>query len=75
MIWAFFTRRLRLWLIMALGVPILRWVLRGVGDKLEHRGGETVFTRGIRAGNEQLERFDRRARRESRRGRRSKAGR
>lgn len=71
MIWAFFTRRFRLWLVMALGVPILRRLLRGAGDSLEQRSGHSALTRGLRAGDQQLERFDRRARRQARRAPRS----
>jgi hypothetical protein len=67
MIWAFFSRRFRLWLLFALGVPVLRRVLADVGDSLEQRNGETALTRGLRTGNEQLARYDRRARKEARR--------
>lgn len=67
MIWAFFTRRFRLWLLFALGVPILRRVLAGAGDSLEARTGESAATRALRTGHRQLARFDRRARREARR--------
>ena len=67
MIWAFFTRRFRLWLLFALGVPVLRRLLSGVGDKLEERSGETALTRGLRTGNSHLARYDRRARKEARR--------
>ena len=67
MIWAFFTRRFRLWLLFALGVPVLRRVLSNVGDTLEQRNGESALTRGLRTGNQQLARYDRRARKEARR--------
>jgi len=75
MIWAFFTRRFRLWLLFAFGVPILRRVLQGVGESLEQRQGETSLTRGIRSGHRHLERYDRRARREARRAPRKPVGR
>jgi hypothetical protein len=71
MIWAFFTKRFRLWLLFALGVPVLRRVLAGVGDTLEQRGGETSVTRGLRSGHRYLERFDRKARRQAKRAPRS----
>lgn len=73
MIWAFFTRRLRLWLLFALGVPLLRRLLDEMGQTLEQRSGESTLTRGLRAGNQQLERYDRRARKEARRAPRSPA--
>ncbi|MPZ72473.1 MAG: hypothetical protein GEU74_04470 [Nitriliruptorales bacterium] len=65
--WAFFTRRFRLWLLFALGVPLLRRVLGGVGESLEQRSGQTALTRGLRSGTRHLERYDRRAHREARR--------
>jgi hypothetical protein len=71
MIWAFFSRRFRLWLLFALGVPVLRRVLADVGDTLEQRNGQTALTRGLRTGHEQLARYDRRARKEARRAPRS----
>lgn len=70
MIWAFFSRRFRLWLLFALGVPILRRLLAGFGDSLQQRQGETSLTRGLRSGHDHLERYDRRARKQARRGRR-----
>lgn len=47
MLLAFFTRRLRLWLLLALGAPVLAWVLGFVGDRLEARSGPTRLTRGL----------------------------
>ena len=67
MIWAFFTKRFRLWVLFALGVPVLRRLMAGVGDSLEQRGGETPVTRGLRSGHQYLARFDRKARKEARR--------
>lgn len=67
MIWAFFTRRFRLWLLFALGVPVLRRVMGEVSDSLEQRKGETTLTRGLRSGHDHLARYDRRARKEARR--------
>ena len=71
MIWAFFSKRFRLWLVMAFGIPLLRRVLGRAGETLEGRGGETAVTRGLRAGNQHLARYDRRARKEARRAPRS----
>ena len=69
MIWAFFTRRFRLWLLFAFGVPLVRRLLGQAGETLEARNGPTALTRGLRTGHQSLERFDRRARRDARRGR------
>ena len=66
MIWAFLTRRFRLWLLVAVGVPLLRRLIGEVGQMLEHRTGETVVTRSLRTGQRHLERYDRRARRDAR---------
>lgn len=40
--WAFFSRRLRLWLRFALGAPGLAWVPGQGGDRLETRNGPTL---------------------------------
>lgn len=67
MIWAFFTKRFRLWLLFALGIPVLRRIIAGAGESLEARGGETSLSRGLRTGDSFLARYDRRARRQARR--------
>jgi hypothetical protein len=43
--WAFFSRRLRLWLILAIGAPILGWLLGKVGDLIEARRGPNTASR------------------------------
>jgi hypothetical protein len=41
--WVFLFRRLRVWLILAVGVPLLAWLLGRVGDLIEsHRGPNRV---------------------------------
>ena len=67
MIWAFFTKRFRLWLLFAFGVPVLRRIMAASGDTLEARTGETLVTRGLRTGHGYLGQFDRRARKQARR--------
>lgn len=37
--WAFVSARLRMWLLLAIGAPILAWVLGRLGDLLETRRG------------------------------------
>lgn len=72
MIWAFFTKRFRLWLLFAFGVPVLRRILAGAGDTLEARSGENTLSRGLRSGHTYLERYDRRARRQARKAPRTR---
>lgn len=43
--WAFFSARLRMWVILAVGAPLLGWLLGKVGDLVEaRRGPNTVST-------------------------------
>ena len=49
--WLFLTRRLRMWLILTVVVPLTSGVLRRLGTSLERRKGSTVVSRGLlRAG-------------------------
>jgi hypothetical protein len=45
--WAFFSRRLRMWLILAIGVPVLAWLLGRIGDVIESRKGPNSFSRSL----------------------------
>lgn len=45
--WAFASRRLRRWMIVAVGVPVAAWTLDRLGERLEERHGETALTRAI----------------------------
>jgi hypothetical protein len=45
--WALLSRRLRMWLILAIGVPLADWLLGKVSDAVRARKGETRVTRGI----------------------------
>jgi hypothetical protein len=61
--WLFLTRRLRMWLILSIAVPLTSGLLRRVGTALERRNGSTVVSRGLlRAGafGDQLRRKGRR---------------
>lgn len=60
--WAFFSRRIRLWLLLAVGLPVVRRLLGGVGDRLEATRGESRLTRTLRASDRHLSRYDRRRR-------------
>jgi hypothetical protein len=50
--WLFFTRRLRMWLILTVLVPLGTGLLRRVGRTLERRNGPTGVSRTLlRAGD------------------------
>ena len=69
MIWAFLSRRFRLWVMFAVGVPLLRRLLGGAGDALEARRGESALTRGMQGGGRYLSKYERGAKRQARRRR------
>ena len=45
--WAFFSKRLRMWLILAVGVPVAAWLLSRIGDAIESRKGPNRVSRGL----------------------------
>lgn len=45
--WAFPSARLRLWLLLAVGAPVLSWLLGTIGDRLETRSGPTTTSRAL----------------------------
>jgi hypothetical protein len=45
--WLFFTRRLRMWLILSVVVPLTSGVLRKVGRRLERRNGPSKVSRAL----------------------------
>ena len=50
--WLFFSRRLRMWLILTVVVPITTGLLRRVGRLIERRNGSTGLSRALlRAGD------------------------
>jgi hypothetical protein len=50
--WLFFSRRLRMWLILTVLVPLTTGVLRRVGHSLERRRGPSGMSRALlRAGD------------------------
>jgi hypothetical protein len=50
--WLFLTRRLRVWLILTVVVPLASGVLRRIGQGLERRNGPSGVSRAlIRAGD------------------------
>jgi hypothetical protein len=45
--WLFFSRRLRMWLILTVLVPLGTGLLRRVGQALERRRGPSAVSRGL----------------------------
>ncbi len=45
--WVFFSRRLRMWLILAIGVPVVAWLLGRIGDVIEARRGPNRASRSL----------------------------
>jgi hypothetical protein len=58
-VWAFFSARLRMWLILAIGAPVLGWVLGRVGDAIEKRRGPSGLTKVLQKGRDWLARRSR----------------
>ncbi|MHA6620231.1 hypothetical protein [Pseudonocardia sp. DLS-67] len=48
--WAFLSARLRWWLILAIGAPLLGWLLGRVGDLIESRRGPNAISRVLQIG-------------------------
>lgn len=48
--WAFFSARLRMWLILAIGAPVLGWLLGKVGDVVEARRGPNKVSTVLKKG-------------------------
>ena len=45
--WLFFTRRLRMWLLLTVLVPLGTGLLRRVGRAIERRRGPSTVSRGL----------------------------
>ncbi|HET8988357.1 MAG TPA: hypothetical protein VFN43_07575 [Humibacillus sp.] len=54
--WAFFSRRARLWLVTVLVAPLLSLILGRVGTALERRNGPSTISRGLQSGSRFLNR-------------------
>jgi hypothetical protein len=57
--WAFFSARLRLWLILAIGAPVVGWLLGKIGDVVERRRGPNTLSRVLQRGRGWLRRRSR----------------
>jgi hypothetical protein len=45
--WLFLRRRLILWAVIAIAVPLLEWLLGKVSTELKARKGENAVTKGL----------------------------
>ena len=57
--WAFFSARLRMWLVLAVGAPVLGWLLGKLGDLVEARRGPNGLSRALQQGRKWLRRRSR----------------
>ncbi|GAA2731298.1 hypothetical protein GCM10009867_04560 [Pedococcus aerophilus] len=58
--WVLISRRLRLWVIATIAVPVIGWALGTAGRQLEHRRGQSRASRLLLSGSERLRRHRRR---------------
>lgn len=54
--WLLISRRIRLWLVLAVGAPLLGWLLGLIGDRLEARNGPSSLTRLLQKARGRLRR-------------------
>ncbi|MCU1626768.1 MAG: hypothetical protein JWP64_1717 [Pseudonocardia sp.] len=54
--WAFLSKRLRMWLILAVAAPVVGWLLGKVGDLIEKRRGPNAVSRTLHQGRGWLQR-------------------
>ncbi|MCE0766964.1 hypothetical protein LWC35_29255 [Pseudonocardia kujensis] len=57
--WAFFSRRLRLWLVLAIAVPLGGWLTGKVADLIEQRRGPNAASRTLHRARGWLQRRSR----------------
>jgi hypothetical protein len=57
--WAFFSARFRMWLILAVAAPLLGWLLGRIGDLIEARRGANTVSRLLKTGRDFLGRRSR----------------
>ncbi|MFR9801663.1 hypothetical protein ACL02T_05070 [Pseudonocardia sp. RS010] len=57
--WAFFSRRLRMWLILAIAVPLGGWLTGKVADMIEKRRGPNTVSRTLHQARGWLQRRSR----------------
>jgi hypothetical protein len=49
--WAFFSKRLRMWLILAVAVPLGGWLMGRVAELIERRRGPNTVSRLLHQGH------------------------
>ncbi|MEK6437988.1 hypothetical protein [Pseudonocardia sp. T1-2H] len=54
--WAFLSKRFRMWLILAVAAPVIGWLLGKIGDLIEKRRGPNAFSRTLHQGRGWLQR-------------------
>ncbi|GAA4705440.1 hypothetical protein GCM10023215_51750 [Pseudonocardia yuanmonensis] len=54
--WAFFSRRLRMWLILAIAVPLGGWLAGKLATVIENRRGPNTVSRTLRQAGGWLQR-------------------
>lgn len=54
--WVFLSRRLRMWALLAIGAPVLGFVLGKVGDAIESRRGPNGVSTVLHTGRRWLQR-------------------
>lgn len=54
--WAFFSARLRMWLLLAVAAPVVGWLLGKVGDLIESRRGPNRLSKVLQTGQRWLQR-------------------
>ncbi len=72
--WAFASRRLRTYLLFAVGAPVAAAVLDQIGKGIEQRRGPSTVTRSLRSAERALQRFERGPLARARVARRREAG-
>jgi hypothetical protein len=55
-VWLFLSRRLRAYVLLALGAPLVAWALDALGRRIEARRGATRVSRVLRWGGRRLRR-------------------
>ena len=66
--WAFFSRRARLWLVTVFVAPVASLVLGRLGTALERRKGPSTLSRALQSGSRFLGRKKAKAQGQARRG-------
>ncbi len=58
--WVLFTRRLRMWLLASIALPVAGWLLGKAGETLERRRGSSGVSRALTSAGDTVRRRRRR---------------